>query len=344
MGLKDRNELKGKLLGIEVEYYPGNYPERKRDDLIEVEQKGDGSLRAGGIEMTALTWASDGNRLRGLLGLNLSGRVDRRCGLHVHVDVRHLGQGGLLSAEETFDKVCELHNHIRFLCPRSRWMNRYCEWVNNRPGATNFREPAQGSRYAAVNWMSYSIRKTFEFRCQGGSTNVYKIEMWALVCQHLVNWCAQPHNKITGSHRYFDYFMAIFPEPLRSWVALRKAKMVADENGQVLDQERLMRAMGDVAGEVPTQAELDSIRRGMEGARNGRRQRNRARRVSRALAQGGNGTDVVDAMQNGQAPAPVPYHVQVAERNARRRAQRAAAREAARLAQIDENRANRANL
>ena len=231
-GLVDRAKERniGKLLGVEIEYYPDS--RIASSPLKNV--CGDGSLNAGGQEVRKLTWASRSGRLDGLLALKLSGRVDKACGLHVHVDARHLGKNGLLSAEQTYDRVTECYAFLKKLVPKSRLSNRYCAWRNNREGAETFRRPANGLRYAAVNWQSFCEHGTIEFRCQGGSLNVIKIETWALLCQWIVNYLAKPENTVPRS---WAQFVALLPEPLRSWSILRKEKLYG--NCPLMDERTL---------------------------------------------------------------------------------------------------------
>lgn len=219
---KSMPTLVGKMLGVEIEYYPGAKEPRETQLSKSVD---DGSLNHGGRELRKLTWASKTGRLEGLLALNLNGRVDKACGLHVHVDARHLGKDGLLTAEETYDRLCNFFFALKKLVPKSRRNNRFCKFYNNRPGSECFQEPQSGERYAAINWCSFARHGTLEFRCQGGSVNTTKIETWALLCQFLLGFAASPANTIP---RNWDGFIIILPEPLRSWCILRNQKLNGD--------------------------------------------------------------------------------------------------------------------
>lgn len=203
---KARSAFRGKLIGIEIEYYPEIEPRPGPFTVI----TGDGSLNCGGREIQKLTWVSRNGRLEGLLGLPLFGRIDRACGLHVHVDARHLGREGLLPAFETYNRLIEFSPFLKRLVPRSRLRNTYCRWVPNCLG---------GNRYSAINYAAFEEHGTIEFRCQGGTLNKVKIETWALLCRHLLNYAARPENVIP---RTWATFVAILPEPLRSWAILRR--------------------------------------------------------------------------------------------------------------------------
>lgn len=229
--------LHGKLIGVEIEYYPS------REDMIRTNQltdlTGDGSLDSGGAEIRRLTWASKTGRLEGLLALKLRGKVNRKCGLHVHIDVRNLPEHrtvcfdnspALLSAKQTYARLILLYPMLKKLVPRSRLRNNYCRW----------RDSAEyGDRYCAINFQSFNSHGTIEFRCQGGTVNLLKIESWALLCQFLVGFCANPANAVPTR---WTQFLAILPEPLRSWCLLRKQKLYGDS---VVMNERTMSAMSE---------------------------------------------------------------------------------------------------
>jgi len=209
---KDR--LVGKLIGVEIEYYPESRLDKYKKPLENVVD--DGSLADKGQEIRRLTWAGPGGRLRSILKMNLAGKVDKRCGLHVHIDARHLGKNGLLSAVDTYERCILFYPFLKKLVPESRLDNRYCRWENNCVDSNNFQSR---ERYCAINYLAYSEHGTFEFRCQGGSTNVLKIETWSLLCQWIVNFCAVRTNEIPKT---WKNFLMVLPEPFKSWCHLRK--------------------------------------------------------------------------------------------------------------------------
>lgn len=224
---KASKSLVGALIGVEIECYPRNAIESS--GLTDVTS--DGSLRSGGREIRRITWLNSSGRLGGLLALKdklVGARVDTTCGLHVHIDVRHLPEsndgmdGRPLGAAQTYDRLCRMYPVLKKLVPRSRWNNRYCAFNNNRPDSEDYRRPRNGDRYAAINWCSYSEHKTIEFRLAPGSTNLVKIESWALLCRYLVTWCSNPHNQVPTT---WHAFLAILPEWLASWCVVRNMKL-----------------------------------------------------------------------------------------------------------------------
>lgn len=215
--VKAIDSLRGRLIGVEIEYYPSE-EEYMPESLVDGPLcfiGTDGSIGSGGREIRKLTWADNKGRLAGLLGLPLKGTTDERCGLHVHVDCRHLGQGYLLNVVQTYERVIQFYPHLKRLVPGNRLQNKYCRWINNCPVSAGYED---GSRYTACNFAAYDEHRTIEFRMQAGMTNPVAIESWALICQFIVNWAAIPGNPIPQT---WKDFVAIFREPLRSWVIMR---------------------------------------------------------------------------------------------------------------------------
>jgi len=221
----------GSLLGVEIEHYPLSYTDLPKGSLGNYCH--DGSLNQGGIELRKLTWVGQNGRINGILSLKplLEGaRVDTRCGLHVHVDVRHLppvGCGTELQCDvgETYDRLCSIYPMLKKLVPKSRLRSSYCRWGNNRRDSDSFRSNSAGNRYSALNYDSVIEHGTIEWRMQGGSTNVVKIESWALLCQYLTRWASVRQN---GMPRNWDQFLAILPQWLASWCVLRQQRLYGD--------------------------------------------------------------------------------------------------------------------
>lgn len=231
--LKDRarriESLVGKLIGVEVEFYPrsvSSLPTTLSGGLGDVAY--DGSIGNGGREIRRMTWASTGRRLPAVLQLAPlleGGHVDRKCGLHVHIDARHLPKPGkgtpeLCDAAETYDRLVMLYPMLKKLVPPSRLRNSYCKWAPNRDGHPSARTIS--SRYAAINWHAYTEHGSIEFRMASGSTNIVKIESWALLCQHLVYHCSRREWSVPST---WKQFLAILPKWMASWCAIRQLKL-----------------------------------------------------------------------------------------------------------------------
>lgn len=229
-GLFSSDRLKGKLISVEIECYKDYWDSHVRGSGVLTEVVHDGSLSPGGREIRRISWANETGRLTGLLGLESyvkNAWVNKSCGLHVHIDARHLPKPGegtpyTCDAAETYDRLTMLYPVLKKLVPRSRWNNKYCKFNNNRQDSSTYRCPSNGQRYAAINWCSYRTHKTIEFRLGSGSTNLVKIESWALLCKFLVDWCSVRHNTVPT--RWAE-FLAIMPGWMKSWCVLRNLKL-----------------------------------------------------------------------------------------------------------------------
>jgi hypothetical protein len=176
---KDIPHLVGRLLGIEIEYYPS--VATKAAPLTTVGT--DGSLGSGGAEIRRLTWQDETGHLAGLRAMTVVGRVSEKCGLHIHVDCRHMDPDVVASTYDTI--VNDYYPILKAFVPPSRLNNQYCRWASNRPEENG--DAQLNSRYCACNWRAYSEHETLEFRCQGGMIDLCAIEAWALICQWIVS-------------------------------------------------------------------------------------------------------------------------------------------------------------
>jgi len=236
--LKENPALEGKLLSVEIEYLPtpgtddiSSTAPAGNLDLITVVN--DATPSPTPIkEIRLLTLTNEEGRMHDLLNIKIDGRVNKQCGLHVHVDARHLGKNGLRTAEETYDILASapVARQFKKLVSPSRRKNKYCRWRNNRRG---------GNRYAAFNYHSMSEHGTIEFRMHQGSTNKQKIEAWALLCQWTLNYVANPLNPAITS---FATFVKNMPSFLRTWCLMRRDQIA----GEIEISGRLMQSLVDI--------------------------------------------------------------------------------------------------
>ena len=137
------------------------------------------------------------------------GSVNRTCGLHVHVDVRHLGW----KQHKRLAKIYLRHERsMEMLLPRSRRGRSasYCRanrmalaqrgdenisilsWfakidgLTKRSGLVNFLQPS-GGRYTKLNLSPWASKGTWEFRGHQGTLNFKKIDAWASVIAAMLN-------------------------------------------------------------------------------------------------------------------------------------------------------------
>lgn len=128
-------------------------------------------------------------------------KVDKRCGLHVHVDARDLSGADLVSVVKRY---AAHESQIDAFMPVSRRLNNnqfcrsMCDW------AENYSSPRRASwtptrlaeemdcRYYKVNLQSFVRHGSVEFRQHSGTIDSRKMENWIQFCLNFVE-----HSKIT---------------------------------------------------------------------------------------------------------------------------------------------------
>lgn len=108
----------------------------------------------------------------------MGARVNKSCGLHVHLDQRHTPDASI-----PFQKLVRSLRLLYTVIPPSRRANRYCR--RNRHG--RFDVAARGNRYRAINASAYYKYKTIEVRLFGGTLDATKIINWIEVLHAIVD-------------------------------------------------------------------------------------------------------------------------------------------------------------
>ncbi len=112
-------------------------------------------------------------------------RVDRSCGLHVHIDTKGLtGEGvarlaeALWAAQPMLRAFVTASRASQYYCsPTARGtVDRFAEAVRGGYYSPNRGESSE--RYAAVNVLAYGRHGTIECRLHGGSLNAAKVTAW----------------------------------------------------------------------------------------------------------------------------------------------------------------------
>lgn len=97
---------------------------------------------------------------------NVGLRVNKSCGLHVHLDARGIGEQAALKNARIMDSWLF---HLQELVPPSRRNNQYCQF-----GVTL----ARGQRYRAVNLQSLASHQTIEVRLGSATLDYTKVLAW----------------------------------------------------------------------------------------------------------------------------------------------------------------------
>lgn len=118
-------------------------------------------------------------------------RVNRRCGFHVHVDVRDLSMKQLADVVNTYLNISWLFDQ---LLDRSRRNNFNCRHLTNeqrqelndmlvRQGVT---PEGDSFRYTSINVSAYLRQGTIEFRQHQGTLDFEKMKNWIHLCVGMV--------------------------------------------------------------------------------------------------------------------------------------------------------------
>ncbi len=100
----------------------------------------------------------------------IGARVNKTCGLHVHLDQRnHANDVGL-----RYQKLVRSLHLLYMVVPKSRRDNGYC--LKNE--TVSFHDAINGTRYRAINASAYRHHKTLEVRLFGATLEAGKIINW----------------------------------------------------------------------------------------------------------------------------------------------------------------------
>ena len=112
--------------------------------------------------------------------VNRYGKINSSCGLHVHHGMKSWDE-----VEKVAAAFSQFQDTIYKGLPPSRATGQYSrKWYET--SLHNQIDQASNDRYTGLNLCSYTLRKTIEFRCAGGSTEYEKISNWVLFTQGLV--------------------------------------------------------------------------------------------------------------------------------------------------------------
>lgn len=125
------------------------------------------------VELTVFFKRTDLKPLEKLCTLlnNLGAKVNKSCGLHVHLDCRDI-KHNLEHVNKRASRIGNALPVLTQLVPQSRLNNRYCEIGVSR---------IDGERYFAVNKTAFKKYQTIEIRLHSGTTDFKKISEWALL-------------------------------------------------------------------------------------------------------------------------------------------------------------------
>lgn len=108
-------------------------------------------------------------RVCDILNNQFDAKVDKSCGLHVHLDMR-----GSRKKSEVFKALVVNQRLLYSLVPRRRAENSYCKPTRS----VDFADERDGDRYKGINATAYNKHRTLEVRIHSGTTSAIKINSW----------------------------------------------------------------------------------------------------------------------------------------------------------------------
>ncbi len=172
-----------RLLGFEVRNEAYNHETRTWWKIVP-----DGSVTGGFEVVSPILRGTEGLEALKTLIIGLDdagGRIDRRCGLHVHFDGRDLALDDLRSI---ISRYAQYEAEIDAFMPPSRRgdENQYCRSMRGVAQRSAFQQArnvsqliqAQPDRYFKVNLKPYLTQGSIEFRQHSGTLNAMKIHNW----------------------------------------------------------------------------------------------------------------------------------------------------------------------
>jgi hypothetical protein len=159
----------------------------------------DGSVNStgtgtGGLELVSPILQGEAGLAQAALAVSTllaaGGRVDRSCGLHVHIGMNNLTGAEIM---KVLDLYAANQSHINTIIARSRQSNSYCPPLNLGHGSrynsydtvrqartvSDIRSATSNfHRYSVVNLTAYAKYGTIEFRQHQGTLNGEKVASW----------------------------------------------------------------------------------------------------------------------------------------------------------------------
>lgn len=160
---------------------------------------------------------------------DMGARVNKTCGLHVHLDQRNRTPDEM---KVIFSNFIRAQNLLFEVVPKSRRNNSYCK----KHRGTDFDQATRGQRYKAINATAFRKHNTLEIRLFSGTVNAEKIINWVKTL-----WAIEAGQPVLRCPKTFDIaqrYWRIDADVLR-WLKGRQEKFkdVPRDNTDVMDAE-----------------------------------------------------------------------------------------------------------
>lgn len=193
-----------KYIGIELEFCA---PIKEEQLALKIFQKGmhkfvqlkeDGSLRPkdkeNAFELAILleesSYKKNLKNVTNLLTEIKAVAKDRRCGLHIHFDMRQRDK------DLVYNNLVACQYALLSIVDPSRYNNEFCAVVSTRKFPTEFRGDRH-ERYKTINAAAYYKYKTLEIRMHEGSVSYDEISHWVDLLMKVVNYSRKLKNDVT---------------------------------------------------------------------------------------------------------------------------------------------------
>jgi hypothetical protein len=141
-------------------------------------------------------------------------KVNKTCGLHVHLDAREYGYN-FSQLNNNYSRLVAVQSILYSMQPKSRQNNSYCKRSKTR----NIRRGS--ARYQGINAQSLWKYNTIEIRLHAGTTEYLKIVNWVdLVCGVMYSAVQPPKRSMTSVRSFFRTFQEV-PTSLMEYVVER---------------------------------------------------------------------------------------------------------------------------
>jgi hypothetical protein len=135
---------------------------------------------------------------------NVGAKVNKTCGLHVHLDMRNR------SREKAFSNLVNSQSMLYAMQPKARRDSRFCRKTKSPVFAQAMREATgENVRYMGINPHAWERHQTIEIRIHSGTTNATKIKNWVKILCGIVN----KTEAITTEPRKVEAFAETFNIP-----------------------------------------------------------------------------------------------------------------------------------
>jgi hypothetical protein len=187
--------VRTKYIGVELEFCAPISEEKLALKLFQAgihkfaQLKQDGSLRPQdaeiGYELAVLlpeqNYKADLKVVLDVLKSIKATATDRRCGFHVHLDMRNRNK------DRVFHNLVSCQKVLFKLVDPARYGNEFCQIVNSKKMPINFTGQRQ-ERYKTINAAAYYKYRTLEVRMHEGSVDYDQIVGWIDLLIKIANY------------------------------------------------------------------------------------------------------------------------------------------------------------